>query len=101
MAAAVFVLFVTFIYKIVVMGQLQIYLCGGQAVADSEAIDRDLDLALIDHVDDCFSCSVHGDHRHRQCSICVSIWFLVVVALHLDNQVKFGFISTCVLITDI
>lgn len=93
MAAAGFVLFVTFIYKIVVMSQLQIYLCGGQAVADSEAIDRDLDLALIDHVDDCFSCSVHGDHRHRQCSVRVSIWFLVVVALHLDNQVKFGFIS--------
>lgn len=74
------------------MGPLPVYLCGGQAVADSEAIDRDLDLALIDHVDYCFSCSVHGDYRHGQRSIRVSSWFLVVVAFHLDNQVKFGFI---------
>lgn len=59
------------------------YLCGGQAIADSEAIDCDLDLALVDHVDDCFSCSVHGDYRHGQSSICVPGSFLVVVAFHL------------------
>lgn len=66
---------------------LKTYLSGGQAVADSEAVDCDLDLALIDHVDDCFSSSVHGDYRHGQRSIRVSTWFLVVVALHLQNLV--------------
>lgn len=75
------------IYKLVGMCPLKIYLSGCQAVADSEAVDCDLDLALIDHVDDCFSCSVHGDYRHGQGSICVSTWFLVVVAFHLHNLV--------------
>lgn len=59
------------------------YLCGGQAVADGEAVDCDLDLALVDHVDDGFSCGVHGDDGHGQGSSCVSSSFLVVVTLHL------------------
>lgn len=83
--AVVLVPSVNLIYKFVGVCPLQIYLSGSQAVADSEAIDCDLDLALIDHVDDSFSCSVHGDYRHGQRSIRVSIWFLVVVAFHLHN----------------
>lgn len=62
------------------------YLCGGQAIADSETIDGDLDLALIDHVDDCFSCSVHGDYWHGKSSISISGRFLVVVAFHLVRE---------------
>lgn len=85
--AVVLVPSVNLIDKFVGMCPLKIYLSGSQAVADSEAVDCDLDLALIDHVDDCFSCSVHGDYRHGQRSIRFSIWFLVVVAFHLHNLV--------------
>lgn len=66
------------------------YLCGGEAIADSEAIDCDLDLALIDHVDDCFSCCVHGNYGHGQSSICVPSRFLVVVTLHLVTENSFN-----------
>lgn len=59
------------------------YLCGGQTVADGEAVDCDLDLALVDHVDDGFGCGVHGDDGHGQSSVCVSSSLLVVVTLHL------------------
>lgn len=83
--AVILVHSVNLISKFVGVCPLQIYLSGSQAVADSEAVDCDLDLALIDHVDDSFSCGVHGDYRHGQRSIRVSIWFLVVVAFHLHK----------------
>lgn len=63
------------------------YLCSGQAIADSEAVDCYLDLALVDHIDDCFSCSIHGDNGHRQSSICVPGSLLVVVAFHLVTTI--------------
>lgn len=59
------------------------YLCGGQAIADCEAIDCDLDLTLVDHVDDGFSCSVHRNNGHGKGSIRVTSRVLVVVTLHL------------------
>lgn len=64
------------------------YLCGGQTVADGEAIDCDLDLALVDHIDDSLGCGVHGDDRHGESSVCVSSSLLVVVTFHLVEREK-------------
>lgn len=41
-----------------------IYLRCGQPIAYSEAINSDLDLALVDHVNDGLSSRVHGDDWH-------------------------------------
>ena len=60
------------------------YLCGGQAVADGEAVDGDLNLALVDHVDDGLGCCVHGDDWHGEGDVTLN--HLLSITLHL--QVK-------------
>jgi hypothetical protein len=62
------------------------HLCGGQAIADGIAIDGDLDLALVDHVDDGLSGCVHGDDWHGQSSVGVRNRLLVDVTLHLAKS---------------
>lgn len=58
------------------------YLCGGEAVADGEAVDGDLDLSLVDHVDDGLCCRVHGDDGHGQGTVVVR--HLLPITLHLQ-----------------
>lgn len=70
---------------------LPTYLCCGKTIADGEAIDCDLDLALVDHVDDSLGCCVHGDDGHGQSSICISSSFLVVVTFHLIKEKTLNF----------
>ncbi len=57
------------------------YLSGGQAVADRKAVDGDLDLALVDHVNDGLSGCVHRDDRHGEGTVIVS--GLLTITFHL------------------
>lgn len=57
------------------------YLSGGQAVADGKAVDGDLDLALVDHVNDGLSSRVHRDNGHGEGTITVR--HLLTITFHL------------------
>lgn len=57
------------------------YLSGGQAVADRKAVDGDLDLALVDHVNDGLSSCVHRDDGHGEGNVIVS--GLLTITFHL------------------